>query len=54
MLESSFQNLAAVETFPNPLDDQLQRFTASLKKQGYADRDSAPESERCLRIVASG
>ena len=37
MLESSFQNLVAVDCLPDPLVVQLQRFTASLIEQGYAD-----------------
>jgi site-specific recombinase XerD len=37
MLESSFQNLVAVDRLPDPLVVQLQRFTASLIEQGYAD-----------------
>ena len=37
MLESSFQNLVAVDYLPDPLVVQLQRFTASLIEQGYAD-----------------
>ena len=37
MLESSFQNLVAVNCLPDPLVVQLQRFTASLVEQGYAD-----------------
>jgi site-specific recombinase XerD len=38
MLESSFQNLVAVNCLPDPLVVQLQRFTASLLEQGYADQ----------------
>ena len=37
MLESSFQNLVTAKRFPDPLVVQLQRFTASLIEQGYAD-----------------
>jgi site-specific recombinase XerD len=37
MLESFFQNLVAVDCLPDPLVVQLQRFTASLIEQGYAD-----------------
>ena len=37
MLESSFHNLVAVDCLPDPLVVQLQRFTASLIEQGYAD-----------------
>ena len=37
MLESSFQNLVTVNRLPDPLVVQLQRFTASLIEQGYAD-----------------
>ena len=38
MLERSFRNLATAKRFPDTFDDQLQRFTTSLKRQGYADR----------------
>src|SRR6516162_6373964 len=38
MLERSFPNLAPAKRFPDTFGDQLQRFTASLKRQGYADR----------------
>src|SRR5579864_3178875 len=38
MFESSFHNLVAVDCLPDPLVVQLQRFTASLLEQGYADQ----------------
>ena len=38
MLESYFRNLITVKRLPDTLNDQLQRFTTSLKRQGYADR----------------
>ena len=37
MLESSFQNLVAVNRLPDPLVVQLRKFTSSLQEQGYAD-----------------
>ena len=37
MRESFFQNLVAVNRLPHPLVVQLQRFTASLIEQSYAD-----------------
>jgi len=37
MLESSFQNLVAVNCFPDLIVVQLRRFTSSLVEQGYAD-----------------
>ena len=37
MREGSFQNLVAVNRLPHPLVVQLQRFTASLIEQSYAE-----------------
>lgn len=37
MVESCFQNAVAVKCLPQPLVDQLPRFTTSLIEQGYAD-----------------
>ena len=38
MLERSFPNLTPAKRFPDTFGDQLQGFTTSLKRQGYADR----------------